>query len=300
MVKRHYNLPSLSALAAFEAVSRRLNVTRAAEEMNVTPGAVSKQVRALEADLGRSLIRRHSTGVSLTAEGAAVAASLSDGFGRIAATLQQVRGSGNRAHVSILSTMATMQLWLMPRLGSFWMAHQDIVVEHVISERRLDAGRPDIDLRLRYGDGNWPGEQAMKIQDERVLAVASPAFLEANPVATSADLAGAPLMSVEGADWPWMTWADFMRASGTPFRRLNLRRFNSYVIALQAARDGQGVALGWTSSVGPLIARGELRQVTTAEIADPFAIHVTWSDRRPLSPEALVFRDWLLSQGELS
>jgi len=297
MVKRHYNLPSLSALAAFEAVSRRLNVTRAAEELNVTPGAVSRQVRALEADLGRSLIRRHSTGVSLTAEGSAVASSLSDSFGRIAATLQQVRESGERAHVSILSTMATMQLWLMPRLGSFWMAHQDIVVEHVISERRLDAGRPDIDLRLRYGDGNWPGEQAMKIQDERVLAVASPAFLEASPIATLAELAGAPLMSVEGADWPWMTWADFMRATGTPFRRLNLRRFNSYVIALQAARDGQGVALGWTSSVGPLIARGELRQVTTAEIADPFAIHVTWSDRRPLSPEAVVFRDWLLAQG---
>ena len=300
MVSRHYSLPSLTALAAFEAVARRLNLTRAAEELNVTPGAVSRQVRQLETDLGRPLILRHHNGVSLTAEGEAVANTLHDAFERISGTLQQVRVAGERAHVSILSTMATMQLWLMPRLGSFWAAHQEIVVEHVISERRHDTARPDIDLRLRYGDGTWPGEQAMKIQDEQVLAVASPAFLDGHPVDTLAELAEAPLLSVEGADWIWMTWARFLQETGTSFRRLNVRRFNSYVIALQAARDGQGVALGWTSLVRPLMASGELRQVTAAEVADPLAIYVTWSDRRPLSPEAVIFRDWLLSQGALS
>lgn len=300
MVSRHYSLPSLTALAAFEAVARRLNLTRAAEELNVTPGAVSRQIRQLEAGLGRPLILRHHNGVSLTAEGEAVANTLHDAFERISGTLQQVRVAGERAHVSILSTMATMQLWLMPRLGSFWAAHQEIVVEHVISERRHDTARPDIDLRLRYGDGTWPGEQAMKIQDEHVLAVASPGFLDGHPVTTLADLAEAPLLSVEGPEWNWMTWASFLHATGTPFRRLNLRRFNSYVIALQAARDWQGVALGWTSLVRPLIASGELRQVTSADVADPLAIYVTWSDRRPLSREATVFRDWLLAQGELS
>ncbi|WP_413870517.1 LysR substrate-binding domain-containing protein [Albidovulum sp.] len=300
MVNRHYSLPSLNALATFEAVARRLNLTRAAEELNVTPGAVSRQVRQLETGLGRPLIRRLHNGVSLTTEGEAVANTLHEAFERISATLQQVRASGERAHVSILSTMATMQLWLMPRLGAFWAAHQDIVVEHVISERRHDTARPDIDLRLRYGDGTWPGEQAMKIQDEQVLAVASPAFLDGHPVDTLAELAEAPLLSVEGADWIWMTWARFLQETGTSFRRLNVRRFNSYVIALQAARDGQGVALGWTSLVRPLMASGELRQVTAAEVADPLAIYVTWSDRRPLSPEAVIFRDWLLSQGALS
>lgn len=297
MVKRHYQLPSLNALAAFEAVARQLNVTRAAEELNVTPGAVSKQLRQLESDLGRPLVRRHHDGVSLTAEGEAIANTLHESFQKMSATLQQVRAAGERAHVSILSTMATMQLWLMPRLGSFWAAHQDIVVEHVISERRHDLARTDIDLRLRYGDGNWPGEQARKVQDERVLAVASPSFLKAHPISSLADLAEAPLLSVEGSDWVWMTWAGFLQATGTPFRRLNVRRFNSYVIALQAARDGQGVALGWTSLTGPLLASGELQQVTDAEIADPFAIYVTWRERRMLSAEAVIFRDWLVAQG---
>lgn len=297
MVTRHYNLPSLNALAAFEAVARHLNMTRAAAELNVTPGAVSRQLRLLEEDLGRPLARRQFNGVSLTAEGEALAGSLQDGFGRIATTLRHIRASAQRGHVSILSTMATMQLWLMPRLGAFWAAHQDIVVEHVISERAQEGERPDIDLRLRYGDGVWPGEEVRKIQDERVLAVASPAFLQAHPVATLADLAAAPLLSVEGANWVWMTWGRFLQAAGTPVGRLNLRRFNSYVIALQAARDGQGVALGWTSSVGPLLASGELQQVTAAEIADPFSLYVTWSARGPLSPQALVLRDWLLAQG---
>lgn len=298
MTRRHYNLPSLSALAAFEAAARHLNVTRAAEELNVTPGAVSKQIRLLEGELGSLLLRRHSQGVSLTAEGEAVASSLHDAFERVSRTLQTVRESGTRAHVSILSSMATMQLWLMPRLSAFWMAHQDIVVEHIISERRDDFARPDIDLRLRYGDGNWADETAMKLQDEHVLAVATPAYLEQNPIHTLAELAAAPLLSVEGVEWAWMTWARFLREAGAPASKLNVRRFNSYVIALQAARDGQGVALGWTSSVLPLIAKGELVQVTDAKVFDPLAIYVTWSDRRPLSPEATIFRDWLLAEGK--
>ncbi len=296
MTSRHYNLPSLSALAAFEAVARHLNVTRAAEELNVTPGAVSKQIRQLEAELGRALLRRHSTGVSLTTEGEAVALSLHDAFERVSRTLQSVRASGERSHVSIVTTMATMQLWLMPRLGSFWKDHPDIVVEHIISDRLHDVPRPDIDLRIRYGAGEWPGETAAKIQNDRVVAVASPRFLERHPLPDLAALSGAPLLSVEGADWVWMTWASFLREAGAPFHRLNVRRFNSYVIALQAARDDQGVALGWMSLVRPLLAEGALRQVTATEIPDPNAFFVTWSDRRPLSDEATILRDWLLLQ----
>ncbi|MFD1809968.1 LysR family transcriptional regulator [Gemmobacter lanyuensis] len=96
MTRRHYNLPSLNALAAFEAVARHLNLTRAAEELNVTPGAVSKQIRHLEDELGHQLLRRHSNGVSLTTEGEAVATSLHDAFDRISATLKSVRAAGKR------------------------------------------------------------------------------------------------------------------------------------------------------------------------------------------------------------
>mgnify|MGYP001248742279 CR=1 FL=1 len=196
MTRRHYNLPSLNALAAFEAVARHLNLTRAAEELNVTPGAVSKQIRHLEDELGHQLLRRHSNGVSLTTEGEAVATSLHDAFDRISATLKSVRAAGEKAPVSIVTTMATMQLWLMPRLGSFWAEHQDIVVEHIISDRLQDVPRPDIDLRIRYGDGHWPGEVAEKIQGDSVVAVASPQFLARQPITSVADLAAAALQQL--------------------------------------------------------------------------------------------------------
>jgi len=296
MTRRHYNLPSLNALAAFEAVARQLNVTRAAEELNVTPGAVSKQIRQLEAELGRTLLRRHPQGVSLTTEGEAVAASLHDAFERVSRTLQGVRASGDKAHVSIVTTMATMQLWLMPKLGAFWSKHQGIVVEHIISDRLHDIPRPDIDLRIRYGAGEWPGERAAKIQNDCVVAVASPGFIAGTPLPDLNALSTAPLLSVEGTDWVWMTWASFLREAGATFHRLNVRRFNSYVIALQAARDGQGVALGWMSLVQPLLDSGALVRVTDTEIPDPNAFYVTWSDRRELSAEAVILRDWLLAQ----
>ncbi|MFC6500053.1 LysR substrate-binding domain-containing protein [Gemmobacter lanyuensis] len=246
--------------------------------------------------MGHQLLRRHSNGVSLTTEGEAVATSLHDAFDRISATLKSVRAAGEKAPVSIVTTMATMQLWLMPRLGSFWAEHQDIVVEHIISDRLQDVPRPDIDLRIRYGDGHWPGEVAEKIQGDSVVAVASPQFLARQPITSVADLAAAPLLSVEGADWVWMTWARFLTEAGAMFRKLNVRRFNSYVIALQAARDGQGIALGWMSLVAPLLASGALQQVTDAQLADPNSFYVTWPERRPPSREAQILKDWLLAQ----
>lgn len=296
MVRRYYGLPSLNALAAFEAVARHLSVSRAAEELNVTPGAVSKQIRALEDELGRKLFNRNFKGVGLTQEGEVVAFALQDSFERVAATLRQVRQSGGAASVSIGTTMAIMQLWLMPRLGLFWNAHPDIGVEHVISERLQDIPRPDLDLRIRYGAGRWPGETSVKLFDDRILAVANADFLRRTPIADLAALAAAPLLGVEASDWLWTTWASFLREVGAPVRRLNVRRFNSYVISLQAARDGQGVALGWASLVRPLIAAGELVQVTVAEIADPHSFFVTWSERHPLSPQAEILKEWLLSQ----
>jgi len=298
MVRRHYSLPSLNALAAFEAAARHLSLTRAAGELNVTPGAVSKQVKALEEEIGRPLFVRLHRALELTPEGETVARSLRESFERVSATLRQVSHSQAIRSVSVGTTMAFAQLWLMPRLGDFWNANQDIVIDHMISDRVQDLHRNDVDLRIRYGDGTWPDEQAAKLFDDRIVAVASPAFLARHRIRTVKDLPAMPLLSVEGVDWTWTTWADFLRETGVPHRRLNVRRFNSYVIALQAAQDGQGVALGWVSQVKPLIARKVLVQATAAEIAAPQSFYVTWSARQALSREAEILRDWLIAQSD--
>ena len=295
MIRRHYSLPSLNALAAFEVAARHLSLTRAAQELNVTPGAVSKQVKTLEDEIGKPLFLRLHRALALTPEGEAVARSLGEAFERVAATLREVGQMGSLRSVSIGTTMAFAQLWLMPRLGDFWAAHQDIVIDHIISDRTQDLHRNDVDLRVRYGDGNWPEEESTLLFGDRIVAVASPAFIADNKARTVNDLSVLPLLSVEGVDWSWTTWAEFLREAGAPHRKLTVRRFNSYVIALQAAQSGQGVALGWLSLVKPLIERGVLAQISPAEITAPQSFFLTWSAKRPLKQEAEVLRNWLLS-----
>lgn len=295
MVRRYYSLPSLNALAAFESAARHLSLTKAAEELNVTPGAISKQVRMLEDELGGSLFLRRHRALELTREGETMAAALREGFERISATFRQVKTSGGQSSVTIGSTMALAHLWLMPRMGEFWNNHQDIVVDHVISDHPRGLDRPDVDLRIRYGDGEWPDERSEKLYDDCIVAVASPDFAREHAVTSLEELARLQLLSVEGIDWTWTTWESFLREVGAPHRRLNVRRFNSYVIALQAARSAQGVALGWVSLVRPLIEAGDLVQLTGAEIAAPQSFFVTWSARRPLSRQAEVLKNWLLT-----
>ena len=300
MVRRYYGLPSLIALAAFEAAARHLSLTKAAEELNVTPGAISRQVRTLEEELGGPLFLRRHRSVELTRDGETMLASLREGFERISSTFRQIRSLGGQASVTVGSTMAMANLWLMPRMGAFWNLHPDIVVDHVISDHPRGLDRPDIDLRVRYGDGDWPDEMSALLYEDRIYPVASPAFAKAYPVSSVEELAQLQLLSVEGPDWAWTTWAEFMRGVGHPDRRGNVRRFNSYVIALQAARSGQGVALGWSFLVEPLIDAGTLVRVTNAEIVAPQSNFVTWSARRPLSSQATLLKDWLVSLGSLS
>lgn len=296
MVRRHYSLPSLNALAAFEAAARHLSLTRAATELNVTPGAVSKQVKTLEDELGRPLFIRLHRALQLTAEGETVYRSLRDAFERISASLQSVSTQSVLRTVSIGTTMAFAQLWLMPRLGDFWHAHQDIVIDHMISDRTQELHRTDIDLRIRYGDGQWTDEDSVKLFDDRIVAVASPGFIARHKAKMPKDFPDLPLLSVEGVDWTWTTWAEFLTEIGVPHRKLNVRRFNSYVIALQAAQDGQGLALGWQSLVKPLLAKRKLVQVSDASIAAPQSFYVTWSSKRTPSREAETLRSWLLAQ----
>jgi DNA-binding transcriptional LysR family regulator len=296
MASRFYNLPSLNGLAAFEAAGRHMSLTRAAAELNVTPGAISKHIKSLEMDIGTDLFVRLHRSIELTAEGSALLVSLKQSFGQLASTLDGLREGGPKKVVTIGSTNAFAQFWLMPRLGRFWKHHQDIVVDHVISDRTQDSPGTPVELRVRYGSGQFHDETAQKLFDDVILPVAAPDFIASQSFESLSDIAALPLLSVEGVDWSWTTWAEFLRHGGVAPRRLAIRRFNSYVIAIQAALDGQGVALGWKRLIEPLIRDGKLVALDQHEMPAPQGFYLTWSTRRSLSPEATVLRDWLLDQ----
>ncbi len=295
MAHKHYNFPSLNGLAAFEAAGRHMSLTRAAAELNVTPGAVSKHISFLEADMGVKLFVRLHRSLELTVEGAALLHALKGAFSQIADTLDSFREGGQKRAVTVGTTSAFAQFWLMPRLGLFWKQHKDIVIDHVISDRTQESTISPVDLRVRYGSGQFQDEYSTKLFDDHIMAVASPDFLKGHDIKTLADIVALPLLSVEGIDWTWTSWTDFLRHADVRSRNLNMRRFNSHVIAVQAALDGQGIVLGWKSFMKPLVAARRLRVIGGHEMPAPQSFYLTWSMKRPLSPEAVKLKEWLLA-----
>ena len=300
MVRRFYKLPSLNALGAFEAAARHSSLSFAAAELNVTPSAVSKHVTFLEQELGVPLFVRGHRSMRLTAEGEQLYRSLSESFAGMAAAFEAIKTSRTARTVTVGCTTAFAQMWLMPRLGNFWRAHQDIVIDQVVSDRSQDLRRSEVDLRIRYGDGSWPEETAIRLFGDAIFPVASPDFARKHKVKEPAELVSLLLLEVISQERGWTEWEEWFSAVGASARRMKTRRINNYVIAWQAAMDGQGIALGWHSLVGPMLEARKLVRMTKAEMLPVEATYVTWSAHRPLSAEATVLRDWLMSEAKLT
>jgi len=297
MRKRPNELPALSTLVVFEAVARHMSVKHAAGELDVTPGAVSRQIRALEAELGTELFSRVHRGVVLTAAGAECYGVLSRSLADIGNVFRNVRAARGPCNVTVATTIAFAAMWLMPRLGQFWRDHPQIAINHFICESPADLRRADIDLRIRYGGGAWPGETAVRLFGDRIFPVCSPVFAEKSALHATTDLLRARLLKLEGVDPDWTTWEQFLCNLGLPLNGpLSGRSFNNYIVAIQAALDSQGVALGWESLVSQHLEQRALQRVTDAELAAPGAFYVTWASSRALKAEAAVLRDWLIAR----
>lgn len=298
MSRRPYDLPPLTALAAFEAAARRGSMKLAAADLNVTPGAVSRQVKALEDDLGRPLFTRIHRGVELTEEGRDLADALAQGFARVADSCRRLRSLSGFDSVTVAATTAFAGFWLIPRVGAFWQAHPEITVNHAISDERIEFRRGDIDMALRYGDGDWRGESALRLFGDRLYPVCAPSFLRARGAIAASDLTRLPLLRISGVDPAWIDWDRFLEWAGLPEPGSDSggRRLNNYTVLIQACRDGQGVALGWHRLIAPLVARGDLVRVTDLAMTAPGAHYVTWDANRSLSPAMTALRDWLQTQ----
>ncbi|GGE22351.1 hypothetical protein GCM10011390_47140 [Aureimonas endophytica] len=191
MTSRFYRLPSLHALATFEATARHANLKGAADELNVTPGAVSRQIKALEEEIGVTLFARTSSGLVPIPEGSALHSVLSDLFKQAAETVDAIRTDQGQSQVTLACTHAFAKFWLMPRMGDFWRRHPDICLNHYISDDSREFRRNEVDLRVRYGAGPWQQETAELLFGDIVYPVAAPRLLDQYPheAATSTVLA---------------------------------------------------------------------------------------------------------------
>ncbi|MGJ3262928.1 MAG: transcriptional regulator GcvA [Salinarimonas sp.] len=291
-------LPPLKALRAFEAAARNDSFARAAAELNVTPSAISHQIRQLEAWLGVALFESGPPPRTLTADGAAYHAeigTLFDAVARATATLHR-KGAG-----ADMLTIATMQSfasrWLLPRLGDLRAHHPDLDVRIVTQDAFVDLGRGRVDIAIRYGDGGWPGLCSEVLFEDRVVAVCAPALAQAAaPSGGPVDLARLTLLHDAGGPG----WRAALEAAGDAARRTDPDRglaFSHSDLAIQAALAGEGVALASLPLVLDALADGRLRRLLDIVLPGPGAYYIAYRAEALARPCVATFRAWLRRAG---
>ena len=286
-----HHLPSLHALRSFEAAARHGNFSRAGDELHITHGAISHQMKALERELGVTLFHRRSRGVELTEQGRDLAATVRDALDRIARGIAALRARPHRAlTVSVLPAFATH--WLIPRLADFNRRHPDVDINIRAGQALADFATDDVDLAVRYGGGHWPGLRAEQLAEEDVFPVCSPHFNNGRLPKTLAELAKSRLLHT-----PLQPWDEWFRALGV---RAHLPRrdltFGETDILLSAAMDGLGIALSRRLLAQPALDAGRLVRPVPDTVRADRSYFIVFPDRIEPSRSLLLFRDWLLEQ----
>jgi LysR family glycine cleavage system transcriptional activator len=285
-------LPPLSALRPFEAAARLESFSRAADELHITHGAVSHQVRALEEHLGAPLFARHGKRVSVTAGGRAFAARVRSALDEIATAAEAVRPArrDHRLSVSVLPSFASR--WLMPRLIGFMEAHPKIEVNVSASVGLADFARDEIDIAIRFGVGPWAGLVCEKFLEDEYFPVASPKMNRGKLPNTPHALLGVRLM-LEDRDY-WERWFEI---AGVPLvHPLEGPLFNDSTYSLQAAARGEGVALARRSIIGEDLERGTLKRLFNIAVPCRESYWFVSPKDRAGAASVKAFREWVKAE----
>lgn len=290
-------LPPLNALRAFEAVARHLSITGAAEELGVTPGAVSQSVKSLEEYLGRTLLSRTPRGLTLNDAAAAALPALSEGFDRLAEGALRLAGPerGGRLTISVAPSFA--QKWLAPRLADFAMAQQDLDVQIHASMGLANFEAEGVDLAIRYGAGRWPNVESKLLLREEVTPVCAPAVAE--EIKSPDDLARFTLIHDDSNlnDESCPDWTMWLKAAGAKnVDAARGPRFNQSAMAIEAAASGRGVALAKRTLAQADLDAGRLAAPFTTSTPIEFAYWIVHPPGRARSRAARAFIAWALDQ----
>jgi LysR family transcriptional regulator, glycine cleavage system transcriptional activator len=287
-------LPSLNGLRAFEAAARHLSFTRAAAELNVTQTAISHQIRRLEAQLGLRLFLRRNRSLALTREAQSYLPAVRAAFEDLKRATERLQRP-SRDRLLIVSTMASLAAkWLLPRLAQFQEAHPGIEVRISSSSHLVDFQREEVDLAIRYGRGHWSGLRARWLMAEDIFPVCSPALLKGpRPLKRPQDLAHHTLIHGSLTREDWQVW---LTAAGLP-TSLAARpglTFDLSLMAVQAAIDGLGVALGRSALVEADIEAGRLVVPFAMKLPAEAGYYVVAPEDTADQPKIALFRDWLI------
>ncbi|MCA2013260.1 LysR family transcriptional regulator [Cereibacter sphaeroides] len=286
------DIPSLSALRAFDAVARTGSLSAAARMLNVTHAAVSQHLRQLESEFGETLARREGQGMVLTEAGHELAAALGEGFTRIAEGVARLRDRQVARPVVVAMTPSFAETWLMPRMGGFWAKHPEVEVRLVPAIGLADLRRDGIDVAIRFGAGDWPGLVTEPLTPSRFAVIAAPGYTKARNLAD--------LGQLKAHDWFFSRAASEQRlwgsAVGVDFDMVGAREMETNGLAMSAVRAGLGLSIQDMALVAPDLATGQLVTLHEGDAEGLGYYLVTKPD--PLTPAARLFCRWLRAEGK--
>ena len=291
-------LPPLTALRAFEAAARHMSFARAAGELNVTPAALSFQIKSLEAHLGAPLFHRLTRRVELTEAGRALAPGAQDGFETLAAAWRAAKRVLDSNTLVVTAGPAFTAKWLAPRIYEFARAHPEIDLRFTASLRMMDFERDEIDVAIRFGYGPDPGLYALPLRQEWVTPVMTPELAARYP--TPKSLRDAPLMFDDSIDFldPPCDWPAWFRAVGITFTPEHGPHFSQADHAVDAAVAGTGIVLGRRAMVVKELADGRLVAPYGLALETKARFRFLCRKGSEIRPQIAAFRDWMLAEIE--
>jgi LysR family glycine cleavage system transcriptional activator len=294
-------LPPLNALRAFEAAARHLNFSRAAEELSVTPGAVSQQIQNLEDYVGAALFKRTPKGLLLTDAAQTALPALREAFDRLAEAASLLTAPVDGRRLTITAAPSFAAKWLVPRLGKFEEAHPQVDVWLSAGMELVDLSAGEVDLAIRYGSGRYPGLEVTSLMSETVLAVASPDLLARTPLNEPADLLNHILLHDGSAelDASCPDWAMWLAARGLKtVDGSRGPRFNQSSLVIEAAVNGRGVALAKRTLAQADLEAGRLVAPLQIATAVDFAYYLVHPKAKGRLPQVKAFVAWITAEAE--
>lgn len=290
-------LPPLNSLRAFESAARHLSVKIAAEELCVTPGAVSQRLRNLEDHLGVKLFERVNRGILLTQAGREYLPSIRNAFRQIAEASSRVAVCADAGILTVSTTPFFASAWLVPRLNSFQEAHPSIDLQVRTSGALVDFSRSGVDVAVRHGVGRYPGLRSYRVVSVEMVPVAAPSIVEH---------LGMPQSPAELTRWPQVHdadrkgWSLWFQAQGID--EINLPRgpsFDDSGLLLDAVLAGQGAGLLPAAMVALNVDDGRLVRLAKPMHMETFAYYLVYPEAKHDNPKISVFRDWILGAASL-
>lgn len=291
-------LPPMNSLIVFEAAARHLSFTQAANELNVTQGAVSRQIRQLEDYLGNELFIRANRNIYLTPTGLQYYQTIYSSLLNVAEATAEIKKWQGEDQVTVATTNAMAALWLLPKVAEF-QQNECIDLRILTTENILDLNKMDCDLALFYCKNSLANMNVTPLFAEEVFPVCSPSYLaRIKAFSDPQDLFRQNLLYLDESQKDWLTWPKWFEAVGYPdIKPRNKMNINNYPLLIQAAVNGQGIALAWGSLLNDHLENGTLvRPADTVLKTDANFCMLEPKDRGVIAPSVKRFKNWLLEQ----